>query len=170
MNGKGATKLNKRQQIAAEMLGIGHRPSAVASTLSVSRETVSRWQQDGNFKHLSEQSNLRLLANLLSDRLLLIDKCHKIMSEAFDNEDISVTAKSGLALRYLALTGAQSNVYASIEKQKEFLLAIDEKSNESFRWIMDILDKLRTLKTTNGHLSDAEYRKRAEDIVRQTTT
>ena len=160
-------KLNKRQQIAAEMLGIGYRPSAVAARLSVSRETISRWQQDPNFKQLSQQSHLELLANLLSDRLLLIDKCHRIVSETFENGDISATAKSSLAIRYLALTGAQSNVYGGIEQRQEFLLSIDEKSNESFRWIMDILDKLGTLKTTNGHLSDAEYRKRAENIVRR---
>ena len=160
-------KLNKRQQIAAEMLGIGYRPSAVAARLSVSRETISRWQQDPNFKQLSQQSHLELLANLLSDRLLLIDKCHRIVSETFENRDISATAKSSLAIRYLALTGAQSNVYGGIEQRQEFLLSIDEKSNESFRWIMDILDKLGTLKTTNGHLSDAEYRKRAENIVRR---
>ena len=160
-------KLNKRQQIAAEMLGIGYRPSAVAAKLSVSRETISRWQQDRNFKQLSQQSHLELLANLLSDRLLIIDKCHKTVSEAFENGDISAIAKSGLALRYLALTGTQSNVYGSIEQRQDFLMSIDEKSNESFRWIMDILEKLGTLKTTNGHLSDAEYRKRAENIVRR---
>ncbi len=161
-----STKLNKRQQIAAEMLGLGHRPSAVAAKLSVSRETVSRWQQNSNFKQLSQQSHLELLANLLSERLLLIDKCHNIVAEAFENDDMSVTAKSSLAVRYLALTGAQSNVYGGIEQRQEFLLSKVENSNETFRWIMDVLDTLRSLKTANSNLSDAEYRRLAENIVR----
>ena len=158
-------KLNKRQQIAAEMLGIGYRPSTVAARLSVSRETISRWQQDPNFKQFSQQSHLELLANLLSDRLLLIDKCHIIVSDTFENGDISATAKSGLAIRYLALTGTQSNIYGGIEKRQDLLLAKDEKSSASFRTLMNILHQLAALKSSNNNFSDAEYRKRAEDIV-----
>ena len=42
---KMSTKLNNRQLMAAEMLGMGYRPSVVAEKLQVARETVSRWQQ-----------------------------------------------------------------------------------------------------------------------------
>lgn len=158
-------KLNKRQQIAAEMLGIGHRPSAVAAKLFLSRETISRWQQDTNFQQVLQECHLKLLSNLLADRLLLIDKCHRIVSEAFENGDISATAKSGLAIRYLALTGTQSNIYGGIEKRQDFLLAKDEKSSASFKKIVNILRQLAALKSSNNNFSDAEYRKRAEDIV-----
>ncbi len=53
---------------------------------------------------------------------------------------MSVTAKSSLAVRYLALTGAQSNVYGGIEQRQEFLLSKVENSNETFRWIRLIFD------------------------------
>ena len=38
--------------------------------------------------------------------------------------------------------------------------------NISYKEVLRVLDLLAALKTTNGHLSDAEYRKKAEDIVR----
>ena len=37
-------KLNKRQLIAAELLGVGVRPSDVAQKLTLRRETISRWK------------------------------------------------------------------------------------------------------------------------------
>ena len=107
-----STKLNKRQRIAAELIGLGHRPSAVASELGVSRETISRWRQVAAF-----------------------------------NE--------------------QSHVYHSIDNDHGRLSARDEESNRAFRWVMDKLDKLAGLKARNDHLTDAEYRRMAEDIVRE---
>ena len=53
-----STKLNKRQQIAAEMLGLGSRPSFVAEKLNVSRETISRWQNDQAFMKFAQRSHL----------------------------------------------------------------------------------------------------------------
>ncbi|MDC1000980.1 hypothetical protein OAS89_00775 [Alphaproteobacteria bacterium] len=41
-----STNLNKRQLMAADMLGMGYRPSIVAKNLDVTRETVSRWQNN----------------------------------------------------------------------------------------------------------------------------
>ena len=44
--------------------------------------------------------------------------------------------------------------------------SIREEAQESFKRVLRVLDLLAALKTTNGHLSDAEYRKKAEDILR----
>ena len=44
-----STKLNKRQLIAAELLGVGYRPSDVAQKLTLRRETISRWQVNPDF-------------------------------------------------------------------------------------------------------------------------
>lgn len=54
-------KLNKRQQIAAEMLGLGYRPSEVARVLDTSRETISRWQRRDNFIKIVQATQSGLL-------------------------------------------------------------------------------------------------------------
>ena len=161
-----STKLNKRQRIAAELLGLGHRPSAVASELDVSRETISRWRQMPAFNEQSQKAHLDLLASLLADRLRLIDRCHEAIDDALNCKDTSNGIKASLALRYLALNGSQSHVYHSIDNDHGRLSARDEESNRAFQWMIEKLDGLAKLKTTNGHLTDAEYRRKAEGIVR----
>ena len=162
-----STKLNKRQRIAAELIGLGHRPSAVASELGVSRETISRWRQLPTFNEQSQKAHLDLLASLLADRLRLIDRCHDAISDALKCNDTSKAIKASVAVRYLALNGIQSHVYHSIENDRGRLSARDEESNRAFQWVMDKLDKLARLKARNDLVTDKEYRRMAEDIVRQ---
>ena len=162
-----STKLNKRQRIAAELIGLGHRPSAVASELGVSRETISRWRQLPTFNEQSQKAHLDLLASLLADRVQLIDRCHGAINDVLNCEDTSNGVKASVAVRYLALNGNQSHVYHSIDNDHGRLSARDEESNRAFRWVMDKLDKLAGLKARNDHLTDAEYRRMAEDIVRE---
>ena len=162
-----STQLNKRQRIAAELIGLGHRPSAVASELGVSRETISRWRQLPNFNEQSQKAHLDLLASLLADRLQLLDRCHEAIADALKCRDTNKAIKASVAVRYLALNGSQSHIYHSIENDHGRLSARDEESNRAFRWMIEKLDGLAKLKTTNGHLTDAEYRKKAEDIVRE---
>lgn len=164
-----STKLNKRQRLAAELIGLGHRPSAVASELGVSRETISRWRQLPNFNEQSQKAHLDLLASLLADRLQLIDRCHNAIGDALNCKDTSNGIKASVAVRYLALNGSQSHVYHSIDNDHGRLSARDEESNRAFRWVMDKLDKLAGLKARNDHVTDAEYRRMAEDIVRERT-
>ena len=46
------------------------------------------------------------------------------------------------------------------------LSARDEENNRAFRWVINKLEKLAGLKARNDHLTDAEYRRMAKDIVR----
>ena len=162
-----STKLNKRQRIAAELIGLGHRPSAVASELGVSRETISRWRQLATFNEQSQKAHLDLLASLIADRLQLIDRCHKAIGDALNCKDTSNAIKASVAVRYLALNGSQSHVYHSIDNDHGRLSARDEESNRAFQWVTDKLDKLARLKARNDLVTDKEYRRMAEDIVRQ---
>ena len=115
MSARKSTKINKRQQIAAYFIGQGSRPSKVAKQLQVSRETISRWQNDQAFMKQAQKSPKELLANLLSDKLALVNRCHGIVSEVLSSADISNIARVGVAVRYLVLTGTHSNVYGSVE-------------------------------------------------------
>ena len=51
-----STTINKRQLIAAELLGVGHRPSDVAKKLALRRETISRWQVNPDFILANEKA------------------------------------------------------------------------------------------------------------------
>ena len=161
-----STKLNKRQRIAAELIGLGYRPSAVANELNVSRETISRWRQLPAFNEQSQKTHLDLLESLLNDRLRMIDRCHGAISDTLSCKDISNAIKASLAVRYLALNGSQSHVYHSIYNEHGRLSARDEDSNRAFQRVMDKLDKLARLKARNDLVTDKEYRRMAEDIVR----
>ena len=160
-----STKLNKRQRIAAELIGIGHRPSVVASQLNVSRETISRWRLLPAFKELTQKAHLDLLASLLADRLQLINRCHEILGNVLDCKDTSVAIKGSLAMRYLALNGSLNHIYQGLKSDHGHLASSDKENNQSLQWIFEIVRQLSNLKANNSHLSNAEYRKKAEEIV-----
>jgi len=160
-----STKLNKRQRIAAELIGLGHRPSAVASQLNVSRETISRWRLLPAFRELTQKAHLELLGSLLADRLKLIDRCHDVLDEVLNCQETPITSKSSLAVRYLALNGSASHVYQGLKNDQRQCLSSDKENNQSLHWIFEIIRQLSYLKTADSHLSDAEYRKKAEAIV-----
>lgn len=160
-----STKLNKRQRIAAELIGLGHRPSAVASQLNVSRETISRWRLLPAFKELSQNAHLELLASLLADRLQLIARCHEILVDVLECQDTSVAIKGSFAVRYLALNGSSNHIYQGLKSDHGHLASSDKENNQSLQWIFEIVRQLSNLKANNSHLSDAEYRKKAEEIV-----
>ena len=134
-----STKLNKRQRIAAEMIGLGHRPSAVASQLNVSRETISRWRLLPAFRELTQKAHLDLLASLLADRLQLLNRCHEILGDTLDCKDTSVAIKGSLAVRYLALNGSASHVYQGLKNDQRQCLSSDKENNETLHWIFEII-------------------------------
>ena len=56
--------LNTRQLLAADMLGMGYRPSIVAKNLDVTRETVSRWQNNQDFAEAQQQAYIAALKDI----------------------------------------------------------------------------------------------------------
>ena len=127
-------KLNKRQLIAAELLGAGHRPSDVAKKLSIRRETISRWQMNQEFIFIKEKAYVEILSNIINESTLLTNKAHQVLLEAFEDQEISKVAKATIGIRYLTLVGAHSNTY--------------EKSNNKVivKWFVDLLEGIRNLK------------------------
>ena len=79
-------KLNKRQKIAAEMLGLGHRPSEVARALASSRETISRWQKQDTFKKVVQTAQTEFLETIVRDRHQLLNKSHQVLLDALAND------------------------------------------------------------------------------------
>ena len=72
-------KINKRQLIAAELLGVGHKPSDVAKKLALRRETISRWQVNPDFVLAKEKAYLEVLSNIVNEANLLTDKAHRAL-------------------------------------------------------------------------------------------
>lgn len=163
-----STKLNKRQFLAAEMLGIGHRPSAVAEKLAVTRETVSRWQKSPKFEEIVTQSCINNLSAITTESALIISKANNAIIEAFDNADSSACAKASIAIRYLACVGHQNNVYQKLKERMDRLQRAESQDMTPFQWVADILDCIAELKASRGHISDAEYRERIDALFAKT--
>ena len=94
-------KLNKRQLIAAELLGAGHRPSDVAKKLSIRRETISRWQMNQEFIFIKEKAYVEILSNIINESTLLTNKAHQVLLEAFDDQEIILSFYSSAFYKYL---------------------------------------------------------------------
>ena len=152
------------------MLGSGERPSVVAHSLGVANETVSRWQQIPEFRSLVEKAHIKALKALIDDATSLIEKSHIAINGALSSDDISPAARENIALRYLSLSGATQNIYHTLDAKHAHLLATDEQSNRAFKWVIEVFDDLASLKAYNPQMSDAEYRQRAEALVRKTTS
>lgn len=163
-----STKLNKRQFLAAEMLGIGHRPSAVAEKLGVTRETVSRWQNSQEFEEIVTQSCINNLSAITAESALIISKANNAIIEAFDNTDASVCAKASVAIRYLSCVGHQNNVYQKLNERKDRLQRAESQDMTSFQWLADILDCIAELKASRRHITDAEYREQIDGLFAKT--
>ena len=160
-----STKLNRRQQIAAEMLGFGHRPSQVAGALGASRETISRWQRQAHFAKAVQAAQTELLKTIIQDRQHLLDKSHQILMEAFGNGELLLHTKANLALRFLSVAGGSSNVYSSTERIIDARSPQSDESQQAFREIFEVLDRFAELKHLSSNLSDYEYRIRATEIM-----
>ena len=155
-------KLNKRQLIAAELLGVGVRPSDVAQKLSLRRETISRWQVNPDFVLAKEKAYLEVLSNIVNEANLLTDKAHRALLEAFDDQEISKVAKAGIGIRYLSLVGSQSTAY---EKSNSKLSKRTDNNEEVDKWFVDVLDGIRDLKPSRGEITDDELRNRVYELI-----
>ena len=160
-----STTINKRQLIAAELLGVGHRPSDVAKKLALRRETISRWQVNPDFILAKEKAYLEVLSNIIKESTLLTNKAHQALLEAFEDQEISKVAKATIGIRYLTLVGAQSTAY---EKSNSKYIELSKRTDNNevvAKWFVDVLDGIRDLKPSRGEISDNILRKRVYKLI-----
>ena len=158
-------KLNKRQLIAAELLGVGVRPSDVAQKLTLRRETISRWQVNPDFILAKEKAYLEVLSNIINESTLLTNKAHQALLEAFEDKEISKVAKATIGIRYLSLVGSQSSAY---EKSNSKYIELSKRTDNNevvVKWFVDILDGIRDLKPSRGEITDNILRKRVYELI-----
>ena len=158
-------KLNKRQLIAAELLGVGHRPSDVAKKLSIRRETISRWQVNPEFIFAKERAYLEVLSNIVNESNLLTNKAHQALLEAFDDQEISKVAKATIGIRYLNLVGAQSNTYEKTNKKYTELSKVKDNNGIIAKWLVDLLEGIKNLKSSRGEITHQELIARADSLI-----
>ncbi len=84
-------------------------------------------------------------------------------------DEVLSGAHANVALRYLSLSGTTQNIYHSLEARLASLVVTDEQSNRAFKWVIEVLADLASLKAYNPQMSDAEYRQRAKALVRNTS-
>lgn len=152
-----STNLNKRQQIAAEMLGVGHRTNIVASHLGVRKETITRWKQLPGFEEHCLKTHRELCRDLISERLSLINKCHEMVSEALSSGSDNKQIKAGVAIRYLKSVNGAVTAYSLLEIQSRSAVEDMEQEN-AFENICRTLDTLAGIRASNLTLNDAEFR------------
>ena len=158
-------QLNKRQLIAAELLGVGHKPSDVAKKLSIRRETISRWQVNPEFIFAKERAYLEVLSNIVNESNLLTNKAHQALLEAFDDQEISKVAKATIGIRYLSLVGAQSNTYEKTNKKYTELSKVKDNNGIIAKWLVDLLEGIRNLKPSRGEITHQELIARADSLL-----
>ena len=158
-------KLNKRQLIAAELLGVGHRPSDVAKKLCIRRETISRWQVNPEFIFAKERAYLEVLSNIVNESNLLTNKAHEALLEAFDDQEISKVAKATIGIRYLSLVGAQSNTYEKTNKKYTELSKVKDNNGIIAKWLVDLLEGIRNLKPSREEITHQELIARADSLL-----
>ena len=158
-------QLNKRQLIAAELLGVGHKPSDVAKKLSIRRETISRWQVNPEFIFAKERAYLEVLSNIVNESNLLTNKAHQALLEAFDDQEISKVAKATIGIRYLSLVGAQSNTYEKTKKNYTELSKVKDNNGIIAKWLVDLLEGIRNLKPSRGEITHQELIARADSVL-----
>lgn len=122
-------KLNKRQQIAANLMGLGSRPIEVAEKLSVSKETISRWQSQEAFETEVDRVTEVLLTEMLNERVALIDASHKVIKEILLSDDISTSIRGNIAMKYLNAVGGKMNAYRVLTEHLSRLYAIKRRRN-----------------------------------------
>ena len=161
-----STKLNKRQLIAAELLGVGVRPSHVAQKLSLRRETISRWQVNPDFVLAKEKAYLEVLSNIVNEANLLTDKAHRALLEAFDDQEISKVAKAGIGIRYLSLVGSQSSTYEKSNSKYIELSKRTDNNEEVAKWFVDVLEGIRDLKPCKAEVNNEGLRVRVHELIK----
>ena len=159
-------KLNKRQLIAAELLGVGVRPSQVAQKLSLRRETISRWQVNPDFVFAKEKAYLEVLSNIINESTLLTNKAHQALLEAFEDQEISKVAKATIGIRYLTLVGAQSTAYEKSNSKYIELSKRTDNNEEVAKWFVDVLDGIRDLKPCKAEVNNEGLRVRAHELIK----
>jgi len=100
---KGKEKLNNRQNIAIELLVMGKSGKEVAEKLSVSQETVCRWQKEPLFNkilndmlnEMRETSNKRLIG--------LINTAVDAIEAGFKDINISTRDRFVMGVKFLEL-------------------------------------------------------------------
>ena len=159
-------KLNKRQLIAAELLGVGVRPSHVAQKLSLRRETISRWQVNPDFVLAKEKAYLGVLSNIVNEANLLTDKAHRALLEAFEDQEISKVAKAGIGIRYLSLVGSQSSTYEKSNSKYIELSKRTDNNEEVAKWFVDVLEGIRDLKPCKAEVNNEGLRVRVHELIK----
>ena len=158
-------KLNKRQLIAAELLGVGHRPSDVAKKLSIRRETISRWQVNQEFIFAKERAYLEVLSNIVNEANLLANKAHQALLEAFDDQEISKVAKATIGIRYLSLVGGQSNTYEKTNKKYTELSKVTDNNQVFVNWFVQVLESIRNLKSFREEMTHQELINKIDQLI-----
>ena len=163
-----SSNLTKTQLIAAQLLGAGWRGVRVAEHLSVRPETLSRWKGESGFNKAMDTAYVELLQCICDEQMHLIDKAQEAILRALESNDISEAMRGSLGIRYLSSISGQNNLNERLKTEVDEKSGAFEQRMKAFDWIMTILDDVIRLTRGRDTLSDKEYRRLVESLVKKT--
>ena len=158
-------KLNKRQSLAAQLLAAGEPSKAVARQVGVRQETLSRWKKLTHFNYHIKHIHIEILESILAKQVEMLQLAHNTITTALNDSDLSLHARSSIALRLLGLFDGMHPLNQKIE-EKENALRKKETANNGRPDIMySIIQYLYHINGIDPSLSDNNYRLQVEKYL-----
>ena len=98
------------------------------------------------------------------------DKAQEAILRALESDDISEAMRGNLGIRYLSSISGQNNLHQRLKTEVGEKSGAFEESMKAFDWIMTILDDVHRLTRGRTTISDKEYRKLVESLIKKTDT
>ena len=105
-----STKLNENQLIAIHLIATGVKASLISKQLGIREETLSRWRQNDKFNEAVENATERILTEIVDTHKNLLFTSQKIITDAFNDEEIHLFKKANLAIRFLSLIKGKEDI------------------------------------------------------------
>ena len=113
-----STKLNENQVIAIHLIATGVKASVISKQLGIREETLSRWGQNDKFNEAVESATECILTEIVDTHKNLLITSQKIIADALNDEEIDLSKKANVALRFLSLMKGKED----IEKKSSYNL------------------------------------------------
>ena len=105
-----STKLNENQLIATHLIASGVKASLISKQLGIREETLSRWRRDNKFIEAVNDATERVLTEIVDTHKNLLITSQNIIADALNDEELDLSKKANLALRFLSLMKGKDDI------------------------------------------------------------
>ena len=153
-----STKLNKRQLLAAAMLGMGNKAKVVSKELGIRCETLSRWKQMDEFNDVMHQTHVHLYEDMINQQTFLIRKSQNIIEEALSKSSLPLQIKANLAMRFLQIYSGSSSAYEKMETHLKKTKSVGKENHDYLKVQHSIIKAFFNIRDFEKMYSGEEFR------------